>query len=633
MSEFYAKLCDIKKHAATTKHKKSSEPYSSSSRQKKLQYSAATESSCGRSEAALCLFICEHTAFLTADHLTELCKKQFMDSKSAAGMRMHRRKCTKIIVNVLSPHFVDLLVADIGDSKYSLIIDEGTDISITKLLGVVVRYFSAARKSIVTTFLALIELDDGTAVTIVRALENLLTRMGLDKKRLLGIGVDNASVNTGVNNGIFETIKREWQLPNLIMVRCICHSLQLALSHAVQGTLPRNVDFLVRETHMWFSHSSKRKAAYSQLYRSLCDGEEPLSIPRVCDTRWISLEPAVVRVLDQWDMLLKHFEQARSTEGCYTAELLYQMYSDPLNKLYLLYLRPMLREVQRTNKAYERNDADPAKLLEDLTLLIKMVCSKVLIPTAKIDPLRQPIDGHLDPKPYLGYEFEKLASTLPAGPEVDFVRQRCVNFTVKLSNELRQRLPSNFKILQGMARLSVGACLRVLKEPITELAEHFGVQPNEIDLVNAQWKRLTLVGWANTTDTIAFWSEATAYRDAAGSNPFHEVAQLAVDVLSLPHSNAEVERVFSQLSVVKTKLRNSLSTASTNAVLSVRSGLRRLGKCCHTYDLPDTVTRKVGTMQAYSSAFAPRSSARAQSSGESADEEVWTGEVELLLDI
>ncbi|KAL1436252.1 hypothetical protein MTO96_049878 [Rhipicephalus appendiculatus] len=122
-------------------------------------------------------------------------------------MRMHRYKCTEIVVNVLSPHFVELLVADIGDSKYSLIIDEATDISTTKLLGVVVRYFSAAQKSIVTTFLALIELDDGTAVTIVRALKNLLTRMGLDKKRLLGIGVDNASVNTGVNNGIFETIK------------------------------------------------------------------------------------------------------------------------------------------------------------------------------------------------------------------------------------------------------------------------------------------------------------------------------------------------------------------------------------------------------------------------------------------
>ncbi|KAH6938666.1 hypothetical protein HPB50_011680 [Hyalomma asiaticum] len=319
MSEFYAKLSDIKKHATTTKHQNSSEPHCSS-RQKKLQYSAAAESSCGKTEASLCLFICEHTAFLTADHLTELCKKQFMDSKSAAGMRMHRNKCTEIIVNLL---------ADIGDSKYSLIIDEATDVSTTKLLGVVVRYFSAAQKSIATTFLALIELDDSTAVAIVRALKNFLTRMGLDTKRLLGIAVDNASVNTGVNNGVFETMKREWQLPNLIM-----------------GTLPRNVDFLVRETHMWFSHSSKCKVAYSQLYKSLCDGEEPLVIPRVCDTRWISLELAVVRVLDQWDMLLKHFEQARSMERCYTTELLYHIYSDLLNKLYLLYLRPILREVQ-----------------------------------------------------------------------------------------------------------------------------------------------------------------------------------------------------------------------------------------------------------------------------------------------
>ncbi|KAH6938665.1 hypothetical protein HPB50_011679 [Hyalomma asiaticum] len=53
---------------------------------------------------------------------------------------------------------------------------------------------------------------------------------------------------------------------------------------------------------------------------------------------------------------------------------------------------------------------------------------------AKIDPLCQPIDGHLDPKPYLGYEFEKLVNTSPAGPEVDLVRQCCIAFTVKLSS-------------------------------------------------------------------------------------------------------------------------------------------------------------------------------------------------------
>lgn len=79
--------------------------------------------------------------------------------------------------------------------------------------------------------------------------------------------------------------------------------------------------------------------------------------------------------------------------------------------------------------------------------------------------LSQSIDGHLDPKPYLEYEFEKLANTLPAGPEVDLVLQCCIAFTVKPSTELRLRLPSNYKILQAMTRLSVGACLRVLRNP------------------------------------------------------------------------------------------------------------------------------------------------------------------------
>lgn len=131
-----------------------------------------------------------------------------------------------------------------------------------------------------------------------------------------------------------------------------------------------------------------------------------------------------------------------------------------------------------------------------------------------------------------------------------------------------------------------------------ELAEPFGVPSSKIDLVDTQWRKLTLVNWVTVTDTIGFWFKVLTYRDAAGSNPFHNLAHLAIDVLSFSHSNVEVERVFSQLSV-KTKHRNCLSTKSTNIVLNVRSGIRRLGKCCRTYDIPDTVTKKVGTLQAY----------------------------------
>ena len=40
---------------------------------------------------------------------------------------------------------------------------------------------------------------------------------------------------------------------------------------------------------------------------------------------------------------------------------------------------------------------------------------------------------------------------------------------------------------------------------------------------------------------MGFWSEVWQFRDAAGFNPFQELAQVAVSVLTLPHSNAEIE--------------------------------------------------------------------------------------------
>lgn len=167
----------------------------------------------------------------------------------------------------------------------------------------------------------------------------LLNKVGVDPQKLLGIEVDNASVNTGVSIGVCEL------LPHLVMIRCVCHSLQLALSYSVGERLPRALDYMISEIYNWFGHSCKRKILYARLYESLNDGETPLQISRVCDTRWISLETAVTRILGQWKELRLHFEIARSSEKCYSAETLYGMYNDPVNKLYCLFLRPIVQDI------------------------------------------------------------------------------------------------------------------------------------------------------------------------------------------------------------------------------------------------------------------------------------------------
>lgn len=105
------------------------------------------------------MFVAEHTAVLPIDHLSSLCAKAFADSKAVCELKLHRTKCGEIIKNVLAPHFKSILKQDIGDIKYSLIIDESTDMTVHKYLGIVVRYFSSSMNKITSTFLALSQLD------------------------------------------------------------------------------------------------------------------------------------------------------------------------------------------------------------------------------------------------------------------------------------------------------------------------------------------------------------------------------------------------------------------------------------------------------------------------------------------
>nr|XP_041632484.1 uncharacterized protein LOC108072286 [Drosophila kikkawai] len=99
-------------------------------------------------------------------------------------------------------------------------------------------------------------------------------------------------------------------------------------------------------------------------------------------------------------------------------------------------------------------------------------------------------------------------------------------------------------------------------------------------------------------NTSTFWSEVKRYRDSAG-NPYEDVVNFALSLLSLPWSNAEVERDFSQVNLVKTKIRNRLEVDTLNAILAIRFGLRHHKLCCHNYNLPEKYLQLIGSMATY----------------------------------
>lgn len=114
-----------------------------------------------------------------------------------------------------------------------------------------------------TSFLDLATVTGSTADDIVATIKDTLNKNRINLNNLVGIGTDNASVMIGVNNGVKKKLKNE--VPNMVLIKCVCHSLQFLVSFAVKECLPRNLEFLIQETYNWFSKSPSGLAAYHQI--------------------------------------------------------------------------------------------------------------------------------------------------------------------------------------------------------------------------------------------------------------------------------------------------------------------------------------------------------------------------------
>ena len=61
--------------------------------------------------------------------------------------------------------------------------------------------------------------------------------------------------------------------------------------------------------------------------------------------------------------------------------------------------------------------------------------------------------------------------------------------------------------------------------------------------------------------------------DLSQQKRFPTISKLTTTLLSLPHSNADVERVFSHVTNIKTKMRNSMKTTTLEALIVTKLAL------------------------------------------------------------
>ncbi|XP_039145553.1 zinc finger MYM-type protein 1-like [Dioscorea cayenensis subsp. rotundata] len=135
-------------------------------------------------------------------------------------------KIQKELANACATEITRVIVDDIGDKFFSLMIDEARDASINQQMGVVLRYVNK-NGHVIERFLALVHVPDTSAISLKNAIDCLFAKHKLSLSRLRGQGYDGASNMRGEFNGLKALILKE--NPYARYVHCFAHQLQLVV--------------------------------------------------------------------------------------------------------------------------------------------------------------------------------------------------------------------------------------------------------------------------------------------------------------------------------------------------------------------------------------------------------------------
>lgn len=338
----------LEKHVATKKHYKNSSAVSNNRKVDSMTFTDKMRKT-ANSELIFCYFLAKQDhAFTTADDFNSMAVKLFPDSAIAKSYACGRTKATTLVTTVLAPEIQKEILAQCFERPFSVLLDETTDQSTSKQLAILIRYIdhsSDGNFRINTKLLDMVVVNKATGENLFNALANSLASSKLEISNMVGMASDSASNMVGKNNSCFSRIQECNE--NVFLAKCVCH-IAATCSNDAAKALPQKLESFVSDVWAYFTHSASRLEDLEEFNQFLDDDTSPRRLLKPCQTRWLSLESCIVRVLDQWGRLMAYFNSKDDSKGKALAKRF-----NPVTKLYLLFLKDTLPLYNKFNKFFQ----------------------------------------------------------------------------------------------------------------------------------------------------------------------------------------------------------------------------------------------------------------------------------------
>lgn len=593
------------RHMQSFKHKESMKAASSSHSISSFMAkpsSLAEDEQIARSELQVAAYFVEHNIpMATVDHFLPVLKKICPDSKIATKMTMKKTKLSYTIQDGIAFH-EQMTMDDIcRRQKFSIIIDESTDISVTQVLAIVVRYFDTNKQNVVDALLDTVTVEYGTAKALYDAVKETLKSRNIPLTNIIGFASDNCSTMMGSNGGFQKLLKDD--VPSAFIMGCVCHSFALCASHAV-SVLPSYLEAFLKDVTAYFSRSSKRNRDFRQI-QDVVDVVNH-KIPKLAQTRWLSRENVITVILEQYDALLLYFQTESKTDKVDGAKRIYDTLTNAGTKHMLLFLQYILQKVNKLNLEFQSEEFRLHMLYTMVTteykeLLSFFIRDEILMrtPLQELNPTTESL--HVACKDiYLGGKASAQLLIEPLKDEACEIRFKtdCKKFLIELCEQIRKRLSFDKEGVIPKLKILDPNNLADSPTSITPLAVKFSniVPLDSLNDIDDQWRsfRLNVASLSITSTSIPqYWFKLREIKDGLGKSKYNLLSDFMVTLTTLPHSSACVERIFSLMNSIKTKQTNALKVETVKSRLLAKQAITRENSTCVSWEPPKQLVKEM----------------------------------------
>ncbi|XP_047950942.1 zinc finger MYM-type protein 1-like [Salvia hispanica] len=458
------------------------------------------------------------------------------------------------------------IVDDLGDDYFAILADESSDVSQKEQLALCLHYAEKKSGKVVERFIGIVHVGDTTSLSLRSAIMALLVEHSLSPSKIRGQGYDGASNMKGEIHGLKTLIMKD--SPSAYYVHCFAHQLQLTLRNE-----------LLREVQA-------QKVAQALEIGELESGSElnqELSLKRPRDTRWSSHYKTLLNIINLFSTIFEVLMMIGKKDSAYDDKGKAQGILYLLESFDFMFMAQLMTTIFRyTNNlclALQRRDQDIIDAMRLVTLtkdqLQKMRedgweihLNKVISISNKHDIVVPDMKAHYSPH----------GRSKRFVQQVSYLHHFRVDVFIKVIDLLLQELDNRFDEV-NMELIRCMACFNPKddfssfdKEKVLKLATFYPSDFSNIDLMDLECQLDLFIGdmrsdedFRNLRDISSLLVKLveTKKKDVA----YSRVALLIKLILILPVATASVERVFSGMTFVKNKLRNSMGYQPLNDCL------------------------------------------------------------------